>query len=161
MVELRTCIEEFQLRRQPGEGRRTEDSDNEDCAALSVPDKLDEEDFQNLGNYVKAVKPFTVLSKFLGGEKYPTASSVIPALEQIKEDLRALQSEVEVNVGTVENEVLSQFLANILTNQEKRFKDGFKRKTPLNCLTFLDPRYVDLYAMEPELFEAIVEDIAR
>ena len=85
LVDLRACIEEFQMRRQPGEGRRAggESDDEETVSALTVPDKLDDEDFERLSSYVKCVKPFTSLSKFLGGEKYPTASSVIPALDQI------------------------------------------------------------------------------
>ena len=90
LVDLRISIEEFQQRRQPGDGQRAGNSDDEECAALEVPDKLVDEDFERLANYVTAVKPFTVLSKFLGGEKYPTAGSVIPALDQIKDDLRKL-----------------------------------------------------------------------
>ena len=143
LVDLRISIEEFLQRRQPGDGQRAGNSD-EDCTALEVPDKLVDEDFERLANYVTAVKPFTVLSKFLGGEKYPTAGSVIPALDQIKDDLRKLETEVE-------DEEARQFISNVLKSMDKRFKNGWKKKTPFNCLTFLDPRNVDLYALEDDI----------
>ena len=155
LVDLRVCVEEFQLRRQPGEGRRAADSDDEECASLSVPDKLDDEDFERLDSYVKAVRPFTALSKFLGGENYPTAGSVIPAIDEIKEDLRNLKAKVE------EDEDAIQLIDHVLSNVEKRFKGGWKKKNPFNCLTFLDPRYVDLYALEEDVFQRIVQDISR
>ena len=155
-AERIVCVEEFQLRRQPGEGRRAAaDSDDEECASLSVPDKLDDEDFERLESYVKAVQPFTALSKFLGGEKYPTAGSVVPALDQIKEDLEKLKSEVE------DDEEAGQLIEHVLSSMAKRFKGGLKKKNPFNCLTFLDPRYVDLYALEEDVFQKIVEDISR
>ena len=40
--------------------------------------------------YVKAVKIFQIISTFLGGQTYPAATSVIPALDQIVEDLENL-----------------------------------------------------------------------
>ena len=156
MVELRMCVKEFQMRRLPGEGRRAADSDDEqECVALVVPDQLDDEDFQNLHSYVKAVRPFTTLSKFLGGEKYTTAGCVVPALDQIKEDLEKLKSEVE------DDEEAGQLIEHVLSSMAKRFKGGLKKKNPFNCLTFLDPRYVDLYALEEDVFQKIVEDISR
>ena len=154
LVELRMCIEEFQMRRLPGEGRRSADSDDEECTALTVPDQLDDEDFEKLSSYVKAVRPFTTLSKFLGGEKYPTAGCVIPALDQIKEDLEKLRAEVE------DDEEAGQLIGHVLSNMAMRFKGGLKKKNPFNCLTFLDPRYVDLYALEEDVFQKIVEDIS-
>ena len=152
LVDLRDCIEEFQMRRQPGEGNRTGDSEDEEAvAALSVPDKLEDDDFERLSNYVTCVKPFTSLSKFLGGEKYPTASSLIPALDQIREDLLKLQPKLN-------DAEASQFLANVIFNFDKRFKDGWKSKCPFNGLCFSDPRYVDLYAQDQEIFQKIIED---
>ena len=155
LVELRMCVEEFQMRRLPGEGRRAAESDDEECAALTVPDQLDDEDFERLHSYVKAVRPFTALSKFLGGEKYPTAGCVIPALDQIKEDLEKLKSKME------DDEEAGKLIEHVLSNMAKRFKGGLKKKNPFNCLTFLDPRYVDLYAYEEDAFQKIVEDISR
>ena len=59
LVELRVSIEEFQRRRQPGDGQRhgPEDEDNQDDE-LVVPDKLEDEDFERLDRYVTAVHPF-------------------------------------------------------------------------------------------------------
>lgn len=92
------------------------------------------------------------MSKFLGGEKYPTAGGVIPALEQIKEDLE--------NLEKVEKEqVAKQFLQNLIRNMEIRFKDNFKKKRPFNCLTFLDPRHVNMYCLEEDVFNKVKADI--
>ena len=59
LVELRLSIEEFQRRRQPGEGRRPSGDDDDDDDSLVVPDKLEDEDFDRLDKYVTSVKPFT------------------------------------------------------------------------------------------------------
>ena len=152
LVELRLSIEEFQRRRQPGEGRRPSGDDDDDDDSLVVPDKLEDEDFDRLDKYVTSVKPFTVLSKFLGGEKYPTGGSVIPALEQIKEDVENMKNEEE-------DDEAKRFLQNILTSMNSRFKDNWIKKAPYNCLTFLDPRNINIYCLEPHVFEKIVSDI--
>ena len=44
---------------------------------------------------------------------------------------------------------------------DKRFRGGWKKKTPFNCLTFLDPRNVDLYALEEDVYQKVVDDISR
>ena len=90
LVELRVSIEEFQIRRQPGDGRRPRDDGDDIDEDVVVPEHLDDDDFMWLQTYVKAMKPFTAVSKFLGGERYPTGGSVIPALEQIRDDLEKL-----------------------------------------------------------------------
>lgn len=152
LVNLRPCLEEFQKRRQPGDGRRSGAEDDDQDEDLIVPEKLEEEDFYRLEKYVSAVKPFTALSKFLSGEKYPTGGCLIPALEQIKEDVENLRVKED-------DEDAQRFLEAILKNMTKRFKDNWTKKAPFNCLTFLDPRNVDLYALDEEVFEKIVNDI--
>ena len=101
---------------------------------------------------METLKPFTVMSKFLEGEKYPMAGGVIPALEQIKEDLE--------NIEKVEKDQVSkQFLQSLNRNMEIRFKDNFKKKRPFNCLTFLDPRHVNMYCLEDDVFNKVKDDI--
>lgn len=157
VVELRESIEEFQTRRQPGDGSRRRkgddgEEDEEEDKDLVVPEQLDDEDFCRLEKFVDAMKPFTTMSKFLSGEKYPTAGGVIPALEQIKEDIAKLeQSETEP--------VAMQFLQNLQRFMDLRFKNSWSKKAPYNCLTFLDPRHVDMYCLEEDVFDKIREDI--
>ena len=52
----------------------------------NMPDRLDpiqDEDWPVLKSYVRGVEPFVSASRLLGGEKYPTASSVIPLIDQV------------------------------------------------------------------------------
>ena len=65
IVELRESIEEFQHRRQAGEGGRGREDDGDFDSDLVVPDHLDEEDFGRLKKHFTAVAPFTVMSKLL------------------------------------------------------------------------------------------------
>ena len=152
LVELRVSIEEFQMRRRPGDGRRTGDEDDDVDEDLVVPEQLDSDDFLRLEKYVAAMKPFTAISKFLGGDKYPTGGCVIPALEQIKEDLEVLRDDEK-------DDEAKKYLENLLTSMEKRFRNNWKMKSPYNCLTFLDPRHVDLYCLEDAVFDKLKNDI--
>ena len=52
-----------------------------------------------------------------------------------------------------------EFINTILSNFAKRFPSCWRNKTPFNCLTFLDPRYVDLYADTENLMDKIRLDI--
>ena len=140
----------------PGDGRHgvKDDDDDEADEDLVVPAKLDNDDFLRLEKYVDAVKPFTTLVKFLSGDSYPTAGLVIPALEQIKDDLENM-------LVTEEEEGESKkYIENLLNNiKNKRFKDNWKKKTPFNTITFLDPRNVDLYCLDDSVFNKVKNDI--
>ena len=100
---------------------------------------------------MNAVKPFQVLSKFLGGEKYPSACSVIPALDQIKDDIQTIEDEC--------GDAGKAFVRSLIANFDKRFENCWKEKSPFNCLTFLDPRYLDMYADTEELMQKVKNDI--
>ena len=52
-----------------------------------------------------------------------------------------------------------KYLENLLTSMEKRFRNNWKMKSPYNCLTFLDPRHVDLYCLEDVVFDKLKNDI--
>ena len=150
LLELRTSVEEFQTRRKPGEGGRGDGEEEDD--ALVVPEGIEDDGWTIMEKYVKAVKPFCTLAKYLSGDSYPTAGSVIPALEQIRLEL--------VTARDVEKDNISkEYLGNLVKNMEKRFKDNWKKKSPYNTLTFLDPRNVDLYCMDQEVFEKVKKDI--
>ena len=154
LIELRTSIEEFQLRRQPGDGARRggEEDEEGEVEALKVPNKLDDDDWMIMEKYVKAVHPFCTLAKYLGGDKYPTGGSVIPAIDQIKEDLAELFNSEPAGDS-------KDYLESLLNNLEKRFKSSWKFKAPYSCLTFLDPRYVDLYCLDEDVFKKLKDDI--
>ena len=46
-------------------------------------EELEEEDWEMLKIYIDAIDPIVKASRLLGGEKYPTASSVIPFLDEV------------------------------------------------------------------------------
>ena len=108
LLELRSAVEVFQERVASG-GRDVIEGGAE----------VVEEDWILMQEYVNAVKPFKVLSKYLGGEQYPACCSVIPALDQIHVDRRG-----EIFINT------------LLANFERRFPDCWRSKTPFNCLRF-------------------------
>ena len=72
-------------------------------------------------------------AKLLEGELYPTASSVIPFLDLIFEDLKNLIQKVS-GVG-------KSFVETLQSNLGRRFQDGYKQVSPYNCLTLLDIRF--------------------
>ena len=77
-------------------------------------------------------------AKMFEGELYPTASSVIPFLDTVFDDLKILKEKVE---GAAKKYV-DTLLANLQSN--KRFPGGYKQVAPYNCLTLLDIRCVFL-----------------
>ena len=141
LLKLRVSVEVFQ-ERVSGE---INDEDDEPV------DVIVDNDWILMQDYVNAVKPFQVLSKFLGGEKYPAACSVIPALGQIKDDIKTIEDEC--------GDGGKALVKTMLTNFDKRFANCWRRKSPFNCLTFLDPRYLDMYADTKELMDKIKADI--
>ena len=140
LLEMKVAIEVFQER------VTTEVTDEDDVPIEDIEDS----DWVLMQEYVDAVKPFQIISKFLGGEKYPAGCCVIPALDQIKEDME------NVRTGSSGEELIKT----MLTNFEKRFPNCWKLKTPFNCLTFLDPRSVDMYAETVEVLDRIRSDIS-
>ena len=144
LLEIRSSVELFQA-------RATSDRIAEEDDPVET---ITEEDWILMKEYVNAVKRFETLSKFLGGQTYPAATSVIPSLDQIKEDLESLMNDsVE---GTEENQLLS----NLLQSMQKRFPNCWKNKNPYNCLTYLDPRYIDMYADTDDLKKKVYSDIS-
>ena len=91
-------------------------------------------------------------AKVLEGELYPTASSVIPFLDTVCDDLQQPCEKVQ---GGPANRYVSNLLLNLRSS--KRFPDGYKEKSPYNILTLLDPRYADLYFEEQQLVKAFNE----
>ena len=73
-------------------------------------------------------------AKILEGELFPTASSVIPFLDTIFEELRTLSGNLRGAAKTFVDTLLSNLQSN------KRFPSGFKETSPYNVLTLLDPR---------------------
>ena len=61
--------------------RQMEDDDSDETNPLNAA--ITEREFAVLGDYVKAMEPFLEASSYLGGEKYPSASSVIPMLDEV------------------------------------------------------------------------------
>ena len=144
LVEIRGSVELFQAR------STAETNDEEDDSIESIND----EDWKLMKDYVKAVKRFETLSKFLGGQTYPAATSVIPALDQIVEDLEKLKNEI------VEDTEGKKLIKNLLQSMQKRFPNCWKNKNPFNCLTYLDGRYNDLYADTDALKKKVHQDIS-
>lgn len=113
-------------------------------------DKIEEDDWQLLlvSSYFSGVLHFTYLlpqvyenalkrvvdsAKLLEGELYPTASSVIPFLDTIFEDLKLMKQSLQDGAG-------KQFVEKLLSNLMRRFQSGYKQVAPYNCLTLLDIR---------------------
>ena len=88
--------------------------------------------------YENAMRSFVQAAKMFEGELNPTASSVIPFLDAVFEDLDTLKQKVEGSA----KEFVTTLLSNLKSN--KRFPDGYKGLAPYNCLTLLDIRYADL-----------------
>ena len=96
------------------------------------------------------MKQIVEAAKVLEGELYPTASSVIPFIDAIFENLRQLSTKVKR--GAARNYV-DTLLTKLQSN--RRFCDGYKLKIPYNCLTMLDPRYCDLYFNNAEKVKVV------
>ena len=98
------------------------------------------------------MKSVVEAARVLEGELYPTASSVIPFLDTLFEDLkllsRSLQGEGKVFVDT------------LLSNLSRRFQAGYKQTKPYNCLTLLNIRHTDLY-FSTEDSEKAVRDLSE
>ena len=108
---------------------------------FETPDTLDpieEYDWEMIEVYENAMRSLVQAAKMFEGELYPTASSVIPFLDAVLEDLDTLKQKVEGSA----KEFVTTLLSNLKSN--KRFPDGYKGLAPYNCLTLLDIKYADL-----------------
>jgi len=112
-------------------------------------DKIEEDDWQLLLVYENALKRVVDSAKLLEGELYPTASSVIPFLDTIFEDLKLMKQSLQ-GAG-------KQFVEKLLSNLMRRFQSGYKQLAPYNCLTLLDIRYADLYFNTEDLDKAVFD----
>lgn len=120
-----------------------------------IPDRLDpfeDEDWPLMESYVSAIAPFVKATEYFSGEKYMTSSSVIPALDQITTDLEKLASGEE-------NREIKLLAGYLLQSMKKRFPANYQNLAPYNALTFLDPRFMDLYADTDEFMRTIERDI--
>ena len=75
-------------------------------------------------------------AKMFEGELYPTASSVIPFLDTVFDDLKTLSGKVRGAAKTYVDLLLSNL------QSSRRFHGGYKTLAPYNCLTLLDLRCV-------------------
>ena len=117
---------------------------------------LDFYEWDTLKVYRDSMELIVKAATILEGRDYPTASSVIPFLDTIVDDLEELERKV---TDRDDKKYVQEFLANI--KSEIRFgKDLYKTVSPYNCLTLLDPRYGKLYFGEEQLDKAI-EDICN
>ena len=110
------------------------------------------DDWKLITIYHNSLKTLVKAANILEGELYPTASSVIPYLDSVFNDLSILKRKLSEDRtgGKVFVERLTENL-----KSDRRFPDGFKRKVPYNVLTLLDPRYADLYFTTEEREQAI------
>ena len=67
--------------------------------------------------------------------------------------------DIEKNLKDEEDDEAKAYMKNLLKNMEKRFKQNWRMKSPYNCITYLDPRFVDLYCSDEEEFEKVKTDI--
>ena len=142
LLEIRDAVEVFQV-------RSTADTEDDE----EPVETLVETDWEHMKDYVMAVKGFETISKFFGGQSYPVGTCVIPALDQMKEDMKTLESKFP---RECEGKKLAR---NLVQSMEKRFPKCWRHKNPFNCLTYLDPRYVDMYADTDDLKEQVYDDI--
>ena len=97
------------------------------------------------------MKSIVEAAKVLEGGLYPTASSVIPFLDTVFEDLKLMSRSVH-GAGKL-------FVDKLVANLSRRFPGGYKQTKPYNCLTLLDVRHADLY-FSPDDFGKAVNDLA-
>ena len=115
-------------------------------------DQFDHDEWKLILIYQNSCKTLVKAAKILEGELYPTASSVIPFLDTVFNELSLMKRRLaeDRTGGKMFVEKLSDNLKSY-----RRFPEGFKTKAPYNVLTLLDPRYADLYFTVDELELAV------
>ena len=112
--------------------------------------EFSEEDFELLETYRNSLQMVVKSSEILEGEKFVTASSVIPFLDSIYENLKEMESQLSGE----KKDFVKSLKENLL--KPARFKrDLYKTTPPYNALTLLDVRYGDLFFSEEEKKVAI------
>ena len=96
------------------------------------------------------MKSIVEAAKVLEGGLYPTASSVIPFLDTVFEDLKLMCRSLQ-GAGKL-------FVDKLLTNLSRRFPFGYKQTKPYNCLTLLDIRHADLYFSPDDVNDLAIDD---
>ena len=119
-------------------------------------DPLDEDDWHNIAIYINSIKTLSHVSDLLEGETYPTASNVIPYLDQVFMELGDLSR----RLPPADKDFPQKLLKNLQTPVPKRFPGGYKTVPPFNCLTLTNPKYMDIYFTEAQKDQAL-EDIAN
>ena len=108
---------------------------------------LDSEDWENLNIYVTSLKTLANASSVMEGQKYPTASTVIPYLDQVFTDLEKYTSKLHGDG--------QDFPKCLLKNLKSRFPSGLRTTSPYNFLNCLDPRFMDIYLTDAEISQAL------
>ena len=83
------------------------------------------------------------------GQTYPTASCVIPFLDQVFSELDILVQKLPVNDKPFPRGLLQ------VMKSSKRFPNGYKTTAPFNFLTLLDVRHMDIYFTPEETNQAV------
>ena len=115
-------------------------------------DQFDPDEWKLILIYENSCKTLVKAAKVLEGELYPTASSVIPFLDTVFNELYIMKRRItEDRIGG------KMFVEKLIDNLRsiRRFPQGYKTKAPYNILTLLDPRYADLYFNADELELAV------
>ena len=112
--------------------------------------RIDLTDWENLKIYVTSLKSLSDASTVMEGQKYPTASSVIPFLDQVFSNLESYITKLA--------EDKQAFPKCLLENMKKRFPLGLKNTVPFNFLNCLDPRYMDIYLNDDQV-KKVVDDM--
>ena len=115
---------------------------------------LHQDDWHNLAIYVRSIKTLSDASTLFEGETYPTATQVIPYLDQVFADLADLAARLPQADQAYPKQLLSCLKA------ANRFPRGYKTTLPFNCLTLLHPSHMDIYFNDEETAQAI-EDLVN
>ena len=114
---------------------------------------IDDEDWKLILVYENSLRTLVQAGRVLEGELYPTASSVIPFLDTVYDELTTMSNKLH----GASKRFVDQLLTNLKSN--KRFlPNGYKTVAPYNVLTLLDLRYSDLY-FSPEEYKQAVRDL--
>ena len=124
----------------------------QECDVPTKVEMIEDDDWKMLLIYENSMKSVVEAARVLEGELYPTASSVIPFLDTVFEDLKLLSRSLN-GEGKV-------FVDTLLSNLSRRFQAGYKQTKPYNCLTLLDIRHTDLY-FSTEDYEKAVQDLSE
>lgn len=160
LCQLQETVEEFDERHQ------------DDGVEISG---IVEDDWRLIKAYLEVVKPFMNASKLLGGDTYPAATMVIPMLDQLLADLKALpekmarEEERRQRQDRRDGRVVirswgpdgegRRLVAKAVSRFQVRFPDCLKFKAPFNGLCLVNPVNIDLYFENEEEIQAAVSCI--